>query len=313
MFFLQVLQHGSAKSAKQKTTLQILAEISGVDAPDGFVKKRKRAKKKSELSMRCNVLFNIVVSSLLGLSLLSAHTCNNSVQTIPKEDREVLSAFFETLIRLEPFGYTIFGDKPISEACYSTKLKVRNFISPIEIIYWRGEQLWQKYSSHLNIKNFLFKFQHTENECAIYLINKKSFLKTVEKHIDTFKKILGHDLTSEGLYLKLIDSKNSFGEVLKNDQCLIGILFGYGYKNSAIFKTRHESLLEYEYVTKNIQSSHNDSSETLSLFSEVGFLADKNEPETKTILENYHQTKPLIRDALTGNILEAVICKMAEE
>src|SRR5437879_5687581 len=101
---------------------------------------------------------------------------HSQLQKMPEDDKELLSLFFEALIRLDTFGYTIFGDKPISCTGYSPNLR-GNFIFPMGATYYQGGELWNKYLPSFNIKNFMFKSERTEDSNVIFLINKNNFLK----------------------------------------------------------------------------------------------------------------------------------------
>src|SRR5207248_214704 len=101
-------------------------------------------------------------------------------------------------------------------------------------------ELWNKYLPSFNIKNFMFKSERTEDSNVIFLVNKNNFIKVVNEHIIEFRKILGENITAENLFLQIIDNRNSIWQILKEDHCLLGILFGYGYKNSQMFKRREE-------------------------------------------------------------------------
>lgn len=258
------------------------------------------------------------------------------LETIPEKDRESLSLFFEALIRLDTFGYTIFGDKPMSATgCW---IKSSPFIFNKEAVFRKGQELWEKHSPKLHIKDFVFKFENTDDWYGIFLINKKAFIKVVDCHLDEFRKVLGKNVTPESLFLRIVSSKNSIGEVLKEDECLFGILFGYGYKNGYMYRRRQEVIknlkacfipppvlpqqaassnydaqaLLSEYInlkTRLKESSGN--SKILDLFPEVGFLADLDDEETKKLLQHYNEIKFKIFNAfLSNNFLEAVLCKM---
>ena len=102
---------------------------------------------------------------------------HSQLQKMPEDDKELLSLFFEALIRLDTFGYTIFGDKPISWTVYTSNPR-GNFIFPMGAVYYRGGELWNKYLPSFYIKNFVFKLEHTGDVYEIVLINKNNFLKT---------------------------------------------------------------------------------------------------------------------------------------
>ena len=253
------------------------------------------------------------------------------LQKMTEDDKELLSLFFEALIRLDTFGYTIFGCKPISYASYSSNLR-GNFFFPMGATYHQGEELWNRYSPSFYIKNFVFKFEHIGDMYGILLINKNNFLKVVNDHIAEFRKILGEDITSESLFLQIIDNRNSIWKILKEDHCLLGTLLGYGYKNSQMFKRREEIrdlvadlppplafpeqidifreyntkfyknkyreinnindlIFEYNDIQKTLKCAFTDYNGPLNLFPDVGFAVDPDTTETKILLEQYKRTE----------------------
>lgn len=301
------------------------------------------------------IVFRLFLLAGCALKVLPCH-CQvvPELEAIPEKDRESLALFFEALMRIDAFGYTIFGDKPISATGCWTKYTASPVIFSREKVYRRGEELWGKYSSKFDVKNFVFKFEEIEDWYGVFLINKKSFIKVVEQHIDAFRKILGQHTTAEDLFLQLVNSENTFQEVLKENECLFGIIFGYGYTNACMYNRRREALqdlkayftpplalpeqtdflldfcikerrdyishdyaqellAEYYNLKKTLKGTYSDSG-ILDAYPEVGFWADPDNEETKRLLKQYNTTKiEIINAFLSGNFLEVVVCKMAED
>src|SRR5438445_7931913 len=71
---------------------------------------------------------------------------NDILKKIPLQEQKQLSDFFETLILRTPFGYTIFGDKPVSVANFNP---IPNsfgltLINNSDLILRNGVLVWQK-------------------------------------------------------------------------------------------------------------------------------------------------------------------------
>ncbi len=283
---------------------------------------------------------------------LSDQSAQLRLQQIPDQDKEDLSLFFESLIRLEGFGYTIFGNKPVTQAgCWITPATNDFYFDKVKV-YKKGQELCEKYSSFFKTNNLIIRFEACGNWYGIYIINKNNFLTTIDQNLRLFKQVLGETTTSQKIFQKLETKDKSFSEILNNDECLLGILFGYGTKNSIMFKRKTEiaqilqahfsifsSLPENQQfvlhhcksierldlsddeIKKYIQE-YDRINETLTpssqnakitdLFPEVGFLCDMTDEETQNILNHYRETQLLIRKAFENEVLEAVLCKFNE-
>jgi hypothetical protein len=170
--------------------------------------------------------------------------------SVPDNERKELSRFFEEIIFKDSFGYTIFGDKPISFATYNVGKYIRHSDNYSSLIIERGEELWRKYAAILQSKNFVFKFQSFANigRHEIYLINKKAVQEIAMKHLESFKKILGNDFTPEKLIQELECPATKIQDILHEHEGLFGILLGYGYKNAFAFQRKYELIASIQNI-----------------------------------------------------------------
>ncbi len=236
---------------------------------------------------------------------------------ISKSEREEMSLFFETLIRLDGFGYTIFGQKPVSSAGCWVNQPVPDAFFDKEAVYRRGQKLWEKYTPS---KNFVLKFEEKGGWYGIIIINKPAFIHVVTEQQDEFRRILGPDITPENLLSQLIDPANSFEQIVKHDDGLLGILFGYGHKNAQMFKRKKQLLssegkekieAEYNFLNERLKPTAQES--ILDLFPDVGFLADLESEETQKILKEYDKSKcEIMKAILSDNLLGVILCKLAD-
>ena len=154
------------------------------------------------------------------------------LQTVTFEERESLSEICKGLFYTSPFGYTLFGDKPISVICNSGNLYKNDEMSFFQKNLF---DLAQRYEKGLDAPNFAIVVEHLSPESFIYLINKKAFLNVVEQNIKIFRDVLGQDI-SPGKLLKSVQDKN-FGleKALKGNHALFGILLDSVWKIHCAF------------------------------------------------------------------------------
>lgn len=185
--------------------------------------------------------FYFVFSFLLCIHFVEASDKINVIkelQGIPEKDKEGLSDFFEELIIQQgSFGYTVFGDKPISSAPYSIPgtLTARHLFFPTLI---NGLELWDTYSILFPSKNFVFKRDHSIQQ--LYLINRKATLKAIEDNLDLFQQILGPEISPKTLLAEIEQNDSIIRDVLQGHEGLFGILLGFGRENSLTFQRREE-------------------------------------------------------------------------
>ena len=184
------------------------------------------------------VLLTFFALSFYSCQQHQAQFCYSNTQ-ISIEDTAYLNEFFSNAVLNDQFGYTLFGDKPISILGYQTttcfhtmnvwnrSLKVRKF--------WG---IWQQYAKHIPIESFILI--DDESDCAdrrmITLINKQAFINTVRKHLPNFQGILGRHITPEYLLGQLMQDNASLFRLIHRSEYLLGILLGYGEKNAKVYE-----------------------------------------------------------------------------
>lgn len=161
------------------------------------------------------------------------------------QEKKQIESFLKVLVYQNHFGYTLFGDKPVSIAGYFSQ-------EPFENLIWgRWDRsnlrnlwgIWEKYQKTLTIKEYVLINEmdvDVEGIQVISLINKKAFLAKVREHIDLFQSILGNHITPELLLEKVSLPHASLFRLLKCNEGLYGILLGFGKNNAFAFKRRLE-------------------------------------------------------------------------
>lgn len=182
-------------------------------------------------------------------------------KSIPKEDIDTLENFFAYMVSYECFGYVLFGDKPMSAGGFDTHFTLQNSLSEGAVKQRRlylGWKTWEKYASLFPSKKFILRISKNPISPSFYwivLINKDACLKCIESNLKIFRAILGDSITPQSILDKLETTEDIFGNVLNQNDCLLGILFGYGTHNSIAFQKK----IEKYKLTKAIYSKRNKS------------------------------------------------------
>lgn len=210
-----------------------------------------------------------------------------NIQTkLSSHDQKELENFFHILMDEDQFSYTLFGDKPVS-------LSGDYIITPYEVIlsgvpsggiFWKRWGIWKEVAKELLIKKYSFIEEPAYN-CLngnmgfVFFINKQAFLKTVNNHIQTFKNILGKDITAVKL-LEEIEQRQAFMMPLNRSELLLGILLGYGEHNARLY-TRRKCLKKF-ISTKTLpttpEKKPSPAPEFSSIEEEEKFLHQKQQP-----------------------------------
>jgi len=142
-----------------------------------------------------------------------------------------------------------------------------------------GWECLEKYPSLFPSNQFVWKKENIKDSGGIYLINKKSVLKTLNKYRDVFSQIIGKKIDPESILQDICDADDMLRQVLNDNVALLGILFGYGKDSSLAFVKRNELLFKLHQILQNPITAH---------------LIDQLTPESKALLppKNYPVDKP---------------------
>jgi hypothetical protein len=140
------------------------------------------------------LLFTILVG-IIAYSLLHTPLRKKSIEQMTVSDRQDLEIFFRTLIYESQFGYTLFGDKPVSIEGYfaqepSTHFGVWARTPQMSLLHlWT---IWKKHEAHLGVRNYILLNEpnpKSPNFRTITLINKQAFIATVRQHLTDFQAV----------------------------------------------------------------------------------------------------------------------------
>lgn len=207
------------------------------------------------------IVFSVPFKDLSGAS----NTNSDSLNLIPANEKYYIKLLFDFLFRREPFGYTLYFDKPMSFSdsilnFYSLDAQleqmridqcVEDIFScyPPGQVFSKGWNLWTKYAPQFTTQNFYLFKRKWRGADAIFLINKKAFRTAFSNHEILFRKIMGENITVEHLFNEMEKGDSDIFEVLSASELLAGILLGFGEHNSRLF-------LERELVEKKVHACH---------------------------------------------------------
>ena len=247
------------------------------------------------------------------------------LHTIPFEEQLEIKKLFHYLFKEEVFSFSIYGDKPLSfsesldqysanELLTFISLKdyyqdvFENFIEPSSILRKRWE-IWEKYKDRFCLKKYLLLRKKIDKNEVIFLLNKKLFEKTVNQHIDLFKKTIKKEITAQQLFIEFADENTKVFDILQKNEGLLGILLGFGSHNSMLFQKREnlESQLKImnkfgiykpvsierkiDIINSKLQPLREHDFNIISSVNQIRFVADQTNPETNKLKKKYDRSK----------------------
>ncbi len=163
------------------------------------------------------------------------------LRSIPNEEQEKLEHFFRTLIRQYGFGYTLFGDKPVSLVCWLAEPdynKKRPYFSVNED-FVDSYSVWKKYKKKFPSNKYIFQERRLEvvKEYIDLVFIKKTLFN---EKINLYSEFFSPDYDAETFINneKLENFLNSSDEQKSKYHIRMGILLGYGKENSIEFANR---------------------------------------------------------------------------
>lgn len=171
------------------------------------------------------------------------------VESLSKDQKILLEKFFQFIVRDSFSGYVLYGDKPICIEGYSldTESGALSGVNEDADLFVKAVEFWKDLKISPNNKEYFFLIFNVEyGYCHIICINRRAFLRAVNENLSLFRYVLGPNLTADALLQQLIDSKERFYQVLKDDNVLLGILLGYGTEN-ALLVSRKEYISDAFY------------------------------------------------------------------
>lgn len=257
------------------------------------------------------------------------------ISNVPSGDIKNIKSLLECLIFEENFAYPIFGSKPMALAGFCLdKFPSCPTYKRLEIqllfIKKRGWlDSWHKYKEELVFKDFIF----IEDEdffgfLSIFLINKKSLLSILKDHELIFIQQLGDSFTPESFLEKITKRDQSLGQAIRYNLGLLGIMLGYGVRNSMLFQEttrlywekkrlkgvlRKDSALHKHYEEVSSQLECFNEFEEFSAIMPLHFASDNTNPETVALRKKYKEDQLKIVELMSQpNFMDRVLERLLQ-
>ncbi len=248
---------------------------------------------------------------------------------IPELDRQELRQFFEWLL-IEGFGYTLFGNKPMSSKTFYECEEYSNVV--------KGADVFEKYSAQLLAGNFALRCVSSEDSISIYCVNKRECKRAIIDNPTFFE--LGEDVErSASRIVDTIVSSEPIEDAWQDSRINLGVLYGYGFTNAYLydrmlilrraergtfyvepaedFASISEELTFLEGQLKNFCKGEwmvlgAQSEPELGVYKRPSlivapqFIALPTSNESKEIIAHYNELTPRLQSIRDGNILEEV-------
>jgi len=180
-----------------------------------------------------------------------------TIKNLSPYEQGALELFFRHLIAETSAGYTLYGEKPISDEGFRSE-EILITLSDHELArlgcLWKvGFRIWEK-SGLAKIKS---DYEiHTSQALSygwqqIQVINTSALIEKINQNLPLFQYILGPKINSEAVLEQCRNPNENMTSIFKEDRVLNGIVLGYGTQN-ALLGSRAEYL--QEYVTKSLRS-----------------------------------------------------------
>lgn len=174
------------------------------------------------------------------------------LQKIPKEHRKILEDFFKVLVVKHAFGYTLFGEKPVTFENIPTLQDLTSIKLWSPLI--QGWKTWQKYQNLFPSPYFAFK----EGKKCVYGLNYQAIiLINLKKGNEVAKKLMVEQSDISNYLCKLIEKY----PLSPNEHEKLGIFLGFGEENSKRFARAmalFNLLIELPHFPENIPEKFNE-------------------------------------------------------
>ena len=197
-----------------------------------------------KVTIGCLVAIGTVFALYLAWGRLE-HNALSPIDAIAKEDRKLLEPLCAELLRYTGSGYTLFGDKPVSAIDIPLSPLGGTSSFPTKYVH-ACFRLFPKYKAVLCGEKYHISIDQNEQFYFVYLINKPAFIAAVEKNLKVFQEVLGDGVTPDGLLKDICDGR-PYEEALRNNEVLMGILYGFGLNNARLYCRR-------EYIRRQLNA-----------------------------------------------------------
>ena len=223
------------------------------------------------------------------VSMLALSGCSKKKSPTHNEHYEPwMDKFFEYILFSQQGAYTLHGSKPMTyiEVCLYSPQEVAEIhkelgietndqeASAVDISgFIEGWEQWQSLKSKAHFPRFIFIEKQDPDYPKVYhmyFINVTEAALAITENYSLFRRILGFDFDPLEVVLEIKSETSKFWKAVFSRSDLIGILYGFGSKNSQCFSwTFGESSSENFEVPGSFRASLSIS----SIFSSDGMFS----------------------------------------
>ena len=261
--------------------------------------------------MTFKTILYVACCFIITTNLLIAKNTREIIEEIPLEDRKILEELFSILIIDDVFGYTLFGDKPVTIGSHFNSTPWENILElgQHDELFWKKWMIWEKYQNKFHMKNYLFFKEVNSIVNEIIIINKHEFIKTINRNIQLFENILKKKINPFQLFEDINIGKYSFYDSIENHEMLLGILLGYG-KHNALLLCQRGKIFKLDCLSSFAEYERG----SLIRLGSFSFMVDDKHPETKYLKNNYASLRGKISAIYAnGNFLEITLTQLTSD
>lgn len=251
---------------------------------------------------------------------------------IPQDEKIFLERGVIQMFFLEHFVYTLNGVKAVSLSGLSNNsfnntnfIKLENEIKKMGLNFSKVSYLdWNICKRHfinLPMKKFILLEDSQSGFDCLLFIHKQSFIKCCDTYKKLFQEVLGYDFDAQKALIQLESGSISFYKLLKQNDALLGVLLGYGLKNSQAFENECYGL--FHEIPRQLNERDFDSTlldyigsppNFFHRVNPVWFVGFPNDKETISLADLYaRKHAELNRKYREPHFLELILSELTEE
>jgi hypothetical protein len=232
---------------------------------------------------------------------------NPPAYKLTAEEKTWMEPFFRGIMLQNQAIYTLWGSKPMtmisiddgdqSDSDQSKKEK-KNRIVFEDYHLLKNWEKWESAKSQFPLNRYAF-FKRTDSEQAtIYFVDLTKVALVLQENYNTFKRELGLDFDPLNESLS-IEQGSEFWDKTFDNPALLGLLLGYGLKNSFCFQWKYCNLADtHEKLAESILFRFSDKPQggkaTFDKLS-LPIFASFSEGEDE-VIEKYKREREIIRE-----------------
>lgn len=271
--------------------------------------------KKENAHLRLLLILLAIIFFFVGCDKAANHI---PLQELNAEERAWMEKFFKDIMLEEGSIYTLFGSKPMTAIAinYHSDDEVQAIFDQmseeekataviVDDDLPQNWEKWEKLRSRFSMNRYLF-FKKTDPEdskfATLYFVDIAKVALVLEEHYDIFKRETGMDFLPLQVVFEM-EKGSVFWDQVFNNSTLVGLLYGFGLKNSYSFTWKYSKMPETcTGFCQSLPSCFSDKSTygdaTISHFRLPIFASFSEQDE---VIEKYKKERNEIKQRYRGN------------